>query len=190
MTEYVLTDFRDVAKGNFRRFQRAFDTYRKPMRLLRNGLTSSELRIEGDAGGFLSLGADFLLAAAQRSHLHVYSGTAPGHLVGPFTEGLNGSIGDMNDPRAPDRIPGVAEFRYKANPVATSGFGILQSGSLARVDADEEWGITGNTPALISFAERCFDLAEDATRVPVELIFESGTQLEKDSLRLVLVRRQ
>src|SRR2546428_1152171 len=110
--EYILTDFRGVAKGQFWKFQREFKKYRKPALFLPNVLTASELRIEGDAGGLQSLGSDFLLSAAQRTHIHVYSGTAPGHLAGPFTEGLNGSIGDIDDPRFPDRTPGIKEFQY------------------------------------------------------------------------------
>ena len=186
--EYILTDFRGVAKGQFWKFQREFKKYRKPALFLRNVLTASELRIEGDAGGLQSLGADFLLSAGQRSHLHVYSGTAPGHLAGPFTEGLNGTIGDMDDPRDSDRKPGIMEFRYIPTPVRTSRPGSFRQGSIASADADEEWWIMGNIAALVSLAERCFDLADDATQPPVELSFEAGRQLERDSLRVMFAR--
>ena len=75
-----------------------------------------------------------------------------------------------------------------ASPVMSSGFGSLRPGSVMIVGADEEWGITGNTGALVSLAERCFDLADDATQPPVELSFEAGKQSEKDSLCLILSR--
>ena len=87
--EYVLTDFCGVAEGHFRKFRRQFRKYSKAGGFLRNVLTQFELRIEGDAGGLQGFGLDFLLSAAQRSHLHLYSGRAPGHFVAPFTEGLN-----------------------------------------------------------------------------------------------------
>lgn len=186
--EYFLTDFRGASKGDFRKFHHEFKKYHKPGGFLRNVLTASELRIEGDAAGLQGLGADFLLMAAQRSHLHLYSGTAPGHFVGPFTEGGNGSIGDIDDPHGPARTPGITQFRYTTSPVIASGLGSLRPGSVLLTGADEEWWIQGNTEALASLAERCFDLADEATRPPVELTFEAAKESEEDSLRLILTR--
>ena len=186
--EYFLTDFRGASKGDFRKFHHEFKKYHKPGGFLRNVLTASELRIEGDAAGLQGLGADFLLMAAQRSHLHLYSGTAPGHFVGPFTEGGNGSIGDIDDPHGPARTPGITQFRYTTSPVIASGLGSLRPGSVVSTGADEEWWILGNTAALASLAERCFDLADEATQPPVELAFEAAKESEKDSRRLILTR--
>ena len=59
--EYFLTDFRGASKGDFRKFHHEFKKYHKPGGFLRNVLTASELRIEGDAAGLQGLGADFLL---------------------------------------------------------------------------------------------------------------------------------
>ena len=69
-----------------------------------------------------------------------------------------------------------------------SGLGSLRPGSVLSTGADEEWWIQGNTAALASLAERCFDLADEATRPPVELTFEVAKESEKDSLPLILIR--
>src|SRR2546429_9593439 len=124
--EYFLTDFRGASKGDFRKFHHEFKKYHKPGGFLRNVLTASELRIEGDAAGLQSLAADFLLTAAQRSHLHLYSGTAPGHLVGPFAEGGNGSIGAIDATHGPARTPGTTQFRSTTSPFMASGLAPLR----------------------------------------------------------------
>ncbi|HEX9340095.1 MAG TPA: hypothetical protein VF992_02850 [Thermoplasmata archaeon] len=192
MTQYLIPDFGKASRGDYRKFQK---TYRKFRRVgpshIANRYEGSRFVIEGYAADFVDLASDFLLMCAHPSHAHLYSKTQPGGFAAPFQEGIEVTIGSLENPRAAGAAASraITSFRYQARP-AISGSRPLVEGSEAETGGDQEgFRIEGNLPALLSFAQHCLDLAEDETAAGTLIRYEPGQELTVDSFPLGLRRR-
>ncbi len=178
MTRYRFPklEWRDVWKvANLERFRSV---------QLRNHARELRGIIEANDGGFVYMGVNFLMVAGD-DHVHLQSKeTLPD--AGVFDSGLEVSIGNR-DFRC-KKGPKLKAFEYESKPVIRSAEGRLRSGSECLVELADGLSIDGNTLALLSLAEHCFDLAETATVPGSELVYMPGSQLEHESMSLVLRR--